>query len=279
MLGQLVRNSFRLDRISPGASLIEISVSLMLISLVAVGFVGSTAVGARVGSHIEDQDTSLIAARSQAEFIASEPVALSFGLYGVYPSAPSAFTVTGDVTNDCQTRDFLQCTTIRVSRDEKERIVLDAFKAERFVKDDSTLAPNAIDVVPASGGLERVKTITVTNPLPKDEGFAVIISKVLAAPSSTDVLVRWESNVVSRLLTIYSGRPFGAQTTGLTTLLTDVSSAFPVVSEGALEKNERLGIAVRGIAAGDYTVYFFNDSKFDLATTSADITCLCEIEP
>ena len=72
MWRRLARKLMRVDKGGPGTSLMEISVALMLISLVAValmlislvavGLIGSIAVGARAGSTIADQDISLIAA-------------------------------------------------------------------------------------------------------------------------------------------------------------------------------------------------------------------------
>ena len=69
----LIGKLFQLKGGSAGATIIELSVSLLLMSVITTGFVGSVAVGATVASRVEDQDISLVAARSQAEFIASQP--------------------------------------------------------------------------------------------------------------------------------------------------------------------------------------------------------------
>ncbi len=112
----------------------------------SAGLTGSIAVGAKVGSEIQDTDTATLSARSQAEYIAALPSASS---YPVYPSAALAFTVTGDIVDGCQQRTHLQCVTIGVSRDGNQRAVLDIMKAERFLKPG---------VLPTSGGEERVYT-------------------------------------------------------------------------------------------------------------------------
>ena len=164
---------------SAGASLIELSVSLLLISVVGVGLAGTVAVGAQVGAAIEERDASLTTSRSQAEFIASQPAASS---YSDFPALPSALDLTSDVTNECQGRDFLQCITIRVSRDGDEISDLEILKAQRFV---------ATGGVPTSGGLERVKPIVVPQ-LPGEEGFAVVISDLFSSFTPTHILVRWE---------------------------------------------------------------------------------------
>ena len=257
------------------------TVSIMLISIAITGFIGTVIVGARAGTRIENQDFSLLTARSQAEFVASKPVASTFDLYGLFPSVPSDLTVTGDVTNDCQQRDYLQCVNIRVSRDQKETAVLDAFKAERFLNDDTLLAPNEIDKVPKSGGLKRVKTVTVPTISPS-EGFAVVISDLFPLIIPMDILVRWEmvpstTDLNLRTLIIYGGKPFGSQTEGITIATGDVPA--PILAKGRMQLNSVLSVAARDITTGDYTLYFFNVSDdVNLVSKSAEISCVCKVE-
>ena len=228
----------------------EIGVSLLLLSLVGVGTVGSIAVGTRAGSQIEEQDVSLIVARSQAEFVASQPIGPS---YDVYPSAPSELDLTlstGDLV--CANPDFLQRLRIRVFRDEEKTATLDAFKSGRFL--DVTPGEK---VVPKSSGLERVRTITVPDILP-EEGFAIVISEVFTTTTPTDTLVEWElsgqdngddddSGERLRTLAIFLEQPFGGQTQSITTPPSGV--AVPLVATGQVRKDTLLAVGARGVPA------------------------------
>ena len=75
MIKRVLANLSSIPRKARGASLVELSVSLLLISVVGTGLTGAAAVGVRVGSQIEARDTGFTIARSQAEFIASLPAA------------------------------------------------------------------------------------------------------------------------------------------------------------------------------------------------------------
>ena len=268
--------------------------ALLIMSILAPSITGAIAVGVRVGSQIEGQDTALISALSQAEHIASLPTASS---YGRYPSAPSDLDIavrTGDAVEGCPNRQFLQCLNIVVGRsqDQTGDSTLDAFKARRFLQADSVLSPNAPDIVPVSGGVERVKTISVGGPLPRGEGFAVVISQVFSSPVPTDILVRWEVNPEpkkeGRALAIYRGRPFGEETDDLTIDPSAVQA--PLVAIGNIENNLVLSVASRDVAPGDYTIYFFHSSSQDdddddddddpehINTKSVEISCVCKIE-
>ena len=267
MLEPLRKDLTRVRRNSSGASLIELAVSILLMSVVATGSIGAIAVGTRVASHVDDQDTSFITARSQAEYVASLPSASS---YPVYPSAPSQLSVTTVVVTE--TGDSLQQLGIRVSRDNKELAAFDVLKAQRFV------SPG---IVPPSGGLTKVKTVSVP-PLGTGEGFAEGISQVFPSTALTDILVRWHVDATGaeeiRTVAIYQGRPFGVQTQGITTAPLAVNTGdFPLLAIGSLKVNPALAVAARGIATGDYTVYFFNDSDSNSVVTQlAELSCLCK---
>ena len=269
MLARLLLN-LRSWEATAGASLVELSMSLLLLSSIGVGVIGATAVGARASAHLEEQDTSLIAARSQAEFIAAKP---TLSQYPLYPSLPGVFTVTGDVTDACLQRTYLQCIDITVSRKGKETGSLRTLKADRFLEEGP-----GDKVVPRSTALERVKTVAVPD-LPAATGFAVVISSVLIGP--TGILAEWEADEPTRTelrtLTVFSGRPFGAQTTGLTTLPSAVSGT---VATGQFRNIRVLSTTAGDASSGDFTVYFFNESNVKtVVSQSARITCACNIEP
>ena len=134
-------------------------------------------------------------------------------------------------------------------------------------------------MVPRSTALERVKTVAVPD-LPAEIGFAVVISPVFDTLDPTEILVEWELNEPTRTelrtLSVFSGKPFGTQTTGLTTPPSAVSG---VVTKGQFRNIPVLSTTASGTNTGDFTVYFFNESKVTtIVSQSAQITCVCKIE-
>ena len=107
----------------------------------------------------------------------------------MYPSIPSVLVVTTEVIT--LTADRLQELTIRVTRDEEEFVDLTIYKAQRFITDRSTLAPGVPDIVPKSGGLERVITVSIPEIQP-EQGFAVAVPQLFSSVRATDILARWE---------------------------------------------------------------------------------------
>ena len=177
-MGLLIEKIRRAADWCRGASMIELSVSLLVMSTLTTGFVGAVAVGAIASEEIGQRDSSLIIARSQAEYIASLP---TDGTYPVYPSAPEDYRIsvfTGDV--GCPGGGFLQCLRIEVlneargTGDTGDIITLQAYRAVRFIVADP--ATNG-RVVPPSGGLERAHSVAVPI-IPPGEGYAVVINPV-----------------------------------------------------------------------------------------------------
>ena len=153
MLGRLFRYLHHLSRHRAGTTLIELSVSLVVGSTATVGLLGAVAVGAVASSTIEGQDRGLMTARSQMEYVFSLP---SASTYPIFPDAPEDQTIvitTGDPT--CPSPGFLQCIKIQVFPAPEatgDPIVLEAFKAKRFVVIDPTAGSR---VVPPSSGLDK----------------------------------------------------------------------------------------------------------------------------
>ena len=172
---------------SPGATLVELSVSLLLMSIVGVGLTGAVTVGIRVGAHLEARDKGLVIAHSQAEFILSQPSASS---YPFLPSGASNVLVTADITDNCRDRPYLQCLKIEVFLDQTKTAdgVVEAYRARRFVEVEPGVQQR---VVPKSAGMERVRTSSTAPVLGPQEGFSARISKVLPSIIPTDILVRW----------------------------------------------------------------------------------------
>ena len=190
MVDQIIKRLFRSNRDHTGASLIELSVSLLVISTIAVGFTGAVTVGVLVASRVEDQDTGLIIARSQAEFIASQPAAPS---YVPYPSVSEDVIVTSDVVEGCLGRAYLQCLSIQVTGEEIKTAdaVLEAFKAQRFLE-VGVGGPEPARV-PESSGLLRVYTFSL-DPIPFQKAIPIILPKVIQSISPTNILVHWRLN-------------------------------------------------------------------------------------
>ena len=277
MLARLALRVARHGRDSSGASLLELGVALLLLSLVGVGSVGSVAVGTKANSALEDQDIALIVARSQAEFIASKPTAPT---YSTFPSIPEELTLTvstGDAP--CTGQTYLQCVRIDVFRDGERKASLEAAKAERFLDQKVGQA-----VVPKSGGLERVTRVAVPDISPL-EGVAIKVSQVFGSFSFGDreLQVRWELTDAAkeelRTIAIYEGQPFGSQTGDLTTLPDDVAA--PLASRGQLRKNPRLGVTARAVdVSQSYTIYLFNESEDGVISTNfLEVICVCAISP
>ena len=242
-----------------------------------IGSVGSVAVGARASGALEEQDAGLIAARSQAEFMASQPTAPTYSIYPSIPEELDLVVSTGDAP--CTGQVYLQCVRIDVFRAGELRASLDAAKADRFLAQTSGDA-----VVPKSGGLERVTTVLVPDISPL-QGVAINVSQVFGSFSSgdRDVQVRWKVTDATRkelrTIAIYGGQPFGSQIGDLTTLPDDVAA--PLASKGQLRKNPRLGVAARAVdVSQSYTIYLFNESKDDvISTESLEVICVCAIGP
>ena len=270
MLKRTFRNLAFL-RNSRGASLLELGVSLLLMSLVGVGSVGSVAVGARAGALIEEQDAALITARSQAEFIASQPTAAS---YPDYPSIPKELDVSVTTTGDlvCPVNPSLQCFQIEVFRDGEKNATLDVFKSKRFLEVTPTER-----VVPKSGGLERVTSVTVPDLAPQT-GFTVIIPQVFSSTTASDIVLEWGLTEGTRdqlrSVALFEGQPSIAAGTPPPS----VSATLKTI--GQFRDVPSLSATASGLTQGDYTIYLFNDSNTQtVVTQSFTVTCVCEIAP
>jgi hypothetical protein len=261
-----------------GTSLIELSVSLLLMSVVATGLVGAAAVGVRVGSSVESRDRGFTIARAQAEYIASLPGATE---YSSFPSHPTDRTITGAVTENCLGRRYLQCITIDVFSEELRTAdsTLQIFKAERFVE----LEPGAKQpVVPTSAGLDKLRSLSLP-PIPPRKGVAVRIPKVIPSVTPTDVLVRWElssgSDDESRIVAIYRGAGLMAGQTGEFISVFPPEAPAPLLAIGELREGAVLSVGARDLKSGDYTVYFYNNSASrTVETRSTEISCLCSLK-
>ena len=240
---------------------------MLLIGILVTGLVGVAAVGARVSTHVEGEDNSLITARSQAEFIASKPAS---GSYPVYPFAASGLVVTSDVSTS---GDSLQLLNIQVSNSANQTTTLETCKALRFV------TPG---LVPEASGLERVKTADVPTITPA-QGFAVVLSDVFTGSAPNRILVEWTltsgTSGESRTVAVYKGRPFGTQTGNITTSPTGTATV-DLLAIGTLSSRSLLSVVSRNVFTGDHTVYLYNESAgADVVTASVEIGCVCEFAP
>ena len=267
----------RLSRKACGASLVELSVSLLLISIVGTGLTGAAAVGVRVADKIETRDAAFTVARSEAEYIASLPAALE---YGSYPGLPLGRVVTADVTDGCLGLSYLQCITINVFGDEPGTAdaTLEIYKATRFLEIDPDVSE---PVVPLASGPDKLRTVSVDS-IPPKTGFALRLPRVFPSLSSTDIKVRWgltkNTEEHSRIVAVYSGPELIAGQTGDLLALPPLEATAPLLAIGELRDGPLLSVALRQITTGDYTVYFYNNSGAAIETDVAEISCLCSVE-
>lgn len=258
---------------SAGVSLLEVVVSVAIIAIS-----GTATAGAIGGSVLGSDQNSLraniaVLAQAQLDSVSAQGYRED-GLYQLVSGIPPDFEVSLEVRP--LSPGALQEVTVLVRRTSEPptKITrLTTYNANRLLE---------IGTRPQAAGLEGTRPLTLPAELSPATGVYFVV-RVVPTDLLGELLGRWllvatpptglvtERRSIS--LSIFQGTPFGAGSPG--TSLTPLGQVVGAALSSSTATDFVLEAFVPKIAAGEYTLYFYNADGNPVSTRQATISCIC----
>lgn len=255
---------------SPGVTLLELVVSTTLLGFAGVAVVGGVAAGLRGTDSSTVRSVAGLLARSELDYVASQPFNDSGG-YLIVPNLPPGFEVLVQVTT--LQPGVLQEVTALAGRTGESPVAVSAYKTNRLLE---------IGARPQSAGLEGSRRLTFPYLLNAGEGVFQVVE--IAPTEYRGVFrARWRlvatppvglpAEARSLSLTMFDGTPLGPGPLGISTIPPEQVVGAPRVS--AATADLVIEVLASQVPGGLYTLYFFNRDPQVALTAEAVVECIC----
>lgn len=246
------------NRVAPevGYTLLEVVVAVAILGIVLTALLTALTTGVISSDRVFENTRLLNISRSQQETVQSQafatgtPTSTYPGIAGI----PEGFNAT--TTVQTLETDTLQQVTVDAGGD-NAAMAVSTYKTNRMT---------ASGAYPAASGLDIVREVPVTSPLDPGVGYYFVV-EVLGGLTARRVGARWQVDSGSSpdiQFTVYAGTPFGAGSQGVDATQPDSVSATKVAD--GRTSSPRIEVSTGDLAAGSYTLYFFNHDSQPAAT-------------